>query len=136
MLWQFITCLAFMGIRSVYADSHGCATTEKVNEVNIIVASLEQSLGPIFGNSSLTNDQKNAMILDKVCNDTQGVRAQVDNIEAKLGECAALATASEVKNLTLGAMSFKDLFERFDNVDNFCGKLNKHPAGCRKLDLK
>lgn len=115
-----IVILAIFGIYSVASDNHACATTEKITMVNGVISNLSQTLGSIVDNSSLSETQKNQMVLDKVCNDTMNVRANVDKVEMEYASCQALINMTNVGDLSFGALKFLDLFERFTGVNNFC----------------
>ncbi|XP_060575593.1 uncharacterized protein LOC132733034 [Ruditapes philippinarum] len=111
-----VASVAILCLNQVVADNHACDTESKKTEVNNLVDGLGQDL------ASIMNSQA-SQILTAVCNtsETDGAYKKIKDIETLVGQCRALIETTNLTTINLGGLTFKDMFERFSSVDNFCG---------------
>jgi hypothetical protein len=57
---------------------------------------------------------------------TDGAYKKIKDIETLVGQCRALIETTDLTTVELGGLTFKDMFQRFSSVDNFCGNVISH----------
>ncbi|XP_060575592.1 uncharacterized protein LOC132733033 [Ruditapes philippinarum] len=117
-----VASVAFLCLNQVVADDHACATESKKADVNSLVDGLGTDLASIIA-SQASQSEKMSQTLTAVCNaaEADGAYKKIKDIEALVGQCRALIETTQLATVELGGLTFKDMFERFNSVDNFCG---------------
>ncbi|XP_060583446.1 uncharacterized protein LOC132739696 [Ruditapes philippinarum] len=116
---MFSIVLTVAIILSALDSSMGCATSENVIALDIVVSQMNASQQPILHNASMPTIVKYSTILGLVC-DNPLVLQLAKAIEQQVVSCPDLVTASKVGALQLGPLTFSDLLEKFQSFDHFC----------------